>query len=172
MTFRYVGQPRKRVEDRPLVMGAGHYVDDLRFPGTLHLFVVRSPYAHARITRLDMAPARRSSGVVEAVTGEDTRGLGELTANQLLPGMKIAPYPVLVRGVVRAVGEALAAVVAETPAQARDAAELIDVAYEPLPPLAAAPDAAAPGAPVLYPELGTNRAVGKQWRVGDPDAAF
>jgi carbon-monoxide dehydrogenase large subunit len=165
-----IGQPLRRVEDRPLLLGAGRYTDDLRVDGALRACILRSPHAHARVTRLDVTEARRAPGVVDVVTADDTRGLAELAGNPMLPGLKFAPYPVLVSGVVHAVGEPLAAVVADTSAHARDAADLIALELDPLPAVVTLEAAA--GGPALYPELGTNRAGGTGWRVGDVDAAF
>ena len=166
-----IGQPRKRVEDWPLLLGAGRFTDDLRPDGVLHVQVIRSPHAHARVRRLDVSRARQAPGVVDVVTAEDTGALGHLSGNPMLPGIRFAPYPVLVGDIVRAVGEPVAAVVADTAARARDAAEAVTLELEPLPPLVA-PEAAAGDGAVLYPELATNRAVGASWRVGDVDAAF
>ncbi|MBI4637066.1 MAG: xanthine dehydrogenase family protein molybdopterin-binding subunit [Candidatus Rokubacteria bacterium] len=168
----YIGRPLRRVEDPRLLRGAGRFTDDLRLPGMLHVHLVRSPHAHARIVRLDAARARRAPGVVEVVTGDDVRDLGHLGANPIFPAMKVAPHPVLARGVVRAVGEAVAAVVAETACQAQDAAELVEVAWDPLPPLVEPEEALGPGAPALHPELETNRAFTHAWRAGDAAGAF
>jgi carbon-monoxide dehydrogenase large subunit len=91
---------------------------------------------------------------------------------RIVPDMKVPPHPILADGVVCAVGMALAAVVAESPYQARDATELIEVDYEPLPPVVDPEAALAPDAPVLFPDLGTNRSFTHSWRHGDPEAAF
>lgn len=168
----WIGTPRRRVEDRPLLTGAGRYTDDVRFPGILHVHFVRSPHAHARIVRLDVEAARRAPGVVEVATGAHVRELQPLSVNPLFAGMKIARRPMLVSDVVRAVGEPVAAVVAETVAQARDAAESIAVEWEPRPAVVDPPDAARADAPVLHPALGGNRAFTHAWRVGDVAGAF
>jgi aerobic carbon-monoxide dehydrogenase large subunit len=168
----WIGTPRRRVEDRPLLTGAGRYTDDVPLPGTLHVYFLRSPHAHARIARVDVAAARRAPGVVEVATGADVRELKPLSVNELLPGMKIARRPLLVTDVVRAVGEPIAAIVADTPAHARDAADLIQVEWEPRAAVVEPPDAARPDAPVLHPTLGGNRAFTHAWRVGDVAGAF
>ncbi|MBI3637389.1 MAG: xanthine dehydrogenase family protein, partial [Candidatus Rokubacteria bacterium] len=167
----HIGQPRRRVEDRPLLLGAGRFTDDLRLPGTLHVSLVRSVHAHARVAAIDTTAARGAPGVVDVVTGADLAGVGSIGFNPTFPRMKVAPHPALVLGVVRAVGEPVAAVVAETAAQARDAADLVAVAYEPRPPLMA-PEAAVTDGEILHAELGTNRAFSGMWKLGDVAAAF
>ncbi len=167
----YIGRPLPRVEDRPLLVGAGRYVDDLRRPGTVHVRFVRSVHAHARVTRLDTAAARAAPGVIAVVTAADTRGVPSLSINPTFPAMKIPPHPPLAGEVVRAVGEPIAAVVAETRAQADDAAALVDVAYEPLPPVVSVEDAERDEV-ILHEALGTNRAFTGTWRSGDVAAAF
>ncbi len=169
---RYIGRPMKRREDRRLITGGGRYVDDFRPPGLLHVAFLRCPYAHARIRRLDPKAAAAAPGVVAVVTGADVRHLGPPPVNRLFPDMKVPPHPILAEDVVRATGTPVAAVVADTPYRARDAAELIDVAYEPLPAVVDPEAALAPDAPVVFPELQDNRAFRQSWRHGDPDAAF
>jgi carbon-monoxide dehydrogenase large subunit len=169
---RFIGTPMRRVEDRPLLTGRGRYTDDITPPGTLHAYFVRSPYAHARITRLAVDAARRAPGVVAVLTGADVRGLGAPSVNTFFPGTKTAPHPILADGAVHAVGEPVAAIAAETSAQARDAAELVEVEYEPLPALVRPEDALAPGAPILYDAVPDNCAFAHAWKVGDVAAAF
>ncbi len=170
---RVIGRPLRRVEDRPLLTGRGRYTDDLQPPGTVRVHFVRSPYAHARIVRLDVGAARRAPAVVEVLTGADVRHLGAPSVNTFFPGTtRVAPHPILADGVVRAVGEPVAAVAAETAAAARDAAELVEVEYEPRPPLLTAEEALAAGAPALYPGIEGNRAFAHTWRSGDVEAAF
>ncbi|OLC16077.1 MAG: hypothetical protein AUH29_06080 [Candidatus Rokubacteria bacterium 13_1_40CM_69_27] len=168
----WVGASLRRVEDRPLLVGAGRYTDDIRLPGTVHVHFLRSPHAHARIVRLDVAAAQRATGVVEVVTGAHVRELGVLSVNALFPGMKIGRRPLVVADVVRAVGEPIAAVVADEAWRARDAADLIAVDWQPLPAAVDPDDAARPDAPVLHPGLGGNRAFTHAWRVGDVAGAF
>lgn len=171
-TGRFIGTPMRRVEDRPLLTGRGRYTDDITLPGTLHAYFVRSPYAHARITRLDLAATRRAPGVVAVVAGPDVRTLGSPSVNTFFPGTKAAPHPILADGVVHAVGEPVVAIAAETKAQARDAAELVEVDYEPLPPLVTPEDALGASAPTLYPSIAENCAFANTWRAGDVAAAF
>jgi carbon-monoxide dehydrogenase large subunit len=159
------------LEDRPLLVGAGRYTDDVNLPGTLHVHLLRSPHGHARIAGLSLDAARRGPGVVEIVTGGDVREVAPLSVNALFPGMKIARRPLLAIDVVRAVGEPVAAVVADDPRRARDAADLIDIEFEPRPAAVDPADAARSGAPVLHGALGDNRAFTHTWRVGDAAGA-
>ena len=168
----YIGRARKRVEDRRLLTGAGRFVDDIMPPDLLHVAFLRAPYAHARVARLHVEPARRAPGVAAILTGADVRRLGPMPVIRLFPEMRVPPHPILADGLVSAVGTPVAAVAAESRYQAEDALGLVEVEYAPLPPLVEAEAALAPGAPVLFPELGTNRAFGQVWRHGDPAGAF
>ena len=168
----FIGRSMRRREDRALLMGAGRYTDDLALPGLLHVALVRSPYAHARITALDTARAAAAPGVVTVVTGADVRGLGHMPSNRVVPGMKVPPHPLLAEGVAVAVGDAIAAVVADTAYHARDAAELVTVEYEPLAPVPDPDAALAAGAPMVHATLPGNLSFTYRWRTGDADAAF
>src|SRR5438876_3239225 len=159
----HAGHVRRR-EDPRLITGTGGFVDDLKIGECLHVAVVRSPHAHARIRAIDGAAARRVPGVVAVVTGKD---LG--AANEPLP--TFAPHPALgqpcgIRPLatdrVRFVGESVVAVVATDVYRARDAAELVAVDYEPLPALVDVEAALAPGAPLVHEELPGN--VAAEWR--------
>ncbi len=169
---RLIGAPVKRVEDPRFITGAARYVADIRLPGTLYVAFLRSPYASARIRRLDPAPARSLAGVVAVITGEDVVGLGEMPVNRVVEGMRVPPHPLLARDRVRTVGEPVAAVVAETPALARDALDLIEVEYEPGPAVVDPEAALRPEAPLVHPEFGTNVAYTFGREGGDVDAAF
>lgn len=170
---RYVGRPLRRREDERLVRGAGRFVADLQRPGTLHLAVLRSPHAHARIVRVDATGARALSGVHAAVSAAD---LGD----DLQPIPLYVPHPALVaftplplaRGKVRYVGEPVAAVVAESRYLAEDALEAIRVEYEPLPAVVDARSALEPGTPVLHDAHGTNLAARLVVEKGTTDEAF
>ncbi|MGH3326521.1 MAG: xanthine dehydrogenase family protein molybdopterin-binding subunit [Streptomycetales bacterium] len=153
-----------RTEDSRLITGGGNYVDNLREPaleGGLHVTFVRSPIAHARITGYDVAEARKAPGVVAVLTGEDV----DLPPVPVMPELAGAPpvmaQPHLAREVVRYVGEPVAVVVTETRYQGEDAAELVGVDYDPLPPVVDVDDAVR-GGTLLYGEAGTNVV----WRVG------
>jgi aerobic carbon-monoxide dehydrogenase large subunit len=170
----YAGPVVRRREDPRLITGTGQFVDDLRIPGCLHVAILRSTHAHARLRGVDGAAARRAPGVIGVFTGRD---LGR--ANAAMP--TYAPHPALpiVCGTrplaedrVRFVGEPVAAVVATDRYRAEDALEQIGVDYEPLPAVVDVEAALAPGAPVLHEELGGNLAARWSQRVGDPDGAI
>ena len=135
-----LGQPVPRFEDPRLIRGGGRYVDDLALPHMAYGFVLRSPHAHARIRSIDTAAAKAAPGVLLVLTGADWAASGwndlptpgNLKRGGGAPAGKIR-FPALTRDKVRWVGDYVAFVVAETLAQAQDAAELIEVDYEPLP---------------------------------------
>src|SRR5689334_15966311 len=128
----FIGASMLRREDPALITGAGRYVDDFQPAGTLHLALARSPYPHARITSIDVSAAKAVPGVLRVLTGADLPDHLDIRAPSMVPGMKIPPHPVLARESVHAVGTPVAAVVAETAAIARDAANLVEVEYDPL----------------------------------------
>jgi len=152
-----VGQAVRRVEDQRFLQGLGRYVDDITLPGLCHGVTVLSPHAHARIKRIDVSKAKAAPGVLLVLTGADVAAdkLGAFTAH-LMPEDFGAPkghrtfQPVLVSDKVRFAGDRVAFVVAETVTQARDAAELIEVDYEPLPALVNLEDAAKDGATKVW----------------------
>ena len=158
-----VGQPVLRHEDLRLITGQGRYTDDIILPGMAHAFVLRSPVAHARIRRIDPDAARCMAGVLWVASGEEARadGLGDvpctapLTCRDGKPRHD-TPRPVLALGKVRHVGQPVALVVAETLTAARDAAEAVEVEYEPLPAVTQVKDAIAPGAPALFDHIPGN----------------
>ena len=164
-----IGQPVRRKEDFRLLTGRGCYVDDLAPAGLVYAVFLRSHHAHARIVSIDKSAALAAPGVLAVLTGADYRadGLGPIPhAAGLMgpPDLKPRPltapiatiqYP-MPRDRVRFVGEPVAVVVAETLAQAKDAAELVAIDYEPLPAVAQAADAVKPGAPVLWDESPDN----------------
>lgn len=172
---RYIGQPLRRREDRPLLVGRTSYVDDITLPGTVHLAFVRSPHAHARIRSLDASAAAAAPGVLRVLTAADTIHLPRAPVNRVvadLQDLRVPPYPLLAGERVTAVGQPVAAIVATTRAAACDAAELVRVAYEPLPAVVEPQAALAPGAPLVHPELGTNVAYRMRRGQGDVAAAF
>src|SRR5438552_2181959 len=170
-----IGAPVKRREDPELITGTGLYVDDLRATGVLHMFVVRSQHAHARILGVDVARAREADGVVAVLTGKD-----------IVPGLK-APLPVTVWFVpdkkspaqypiatdtVRYLGEPVAIVIGSSKAAAEDAGERIEVRYEPLPAVTDIEPALQKGAPRVHEELGSNLSYDSKVGSGDLEAAF
>ena len=157
MTHEGIGAPVRRVEDPKFLRGLGCFVADIALPGELHGVLVRSPHAHARIRRIDGAAARRAPGVAAVLTGADMAAdkigpMAPLWAIKSADGRPMAEPPrwAMARGTVRHVGEPVAFVVAATPAQARDAAELVQVDYEPLPAVTDATAAMRADAPLLH----------------------
>ena len=172
---RVFGSGIKRREDPRLLTGTARYTADISLPGQLYAAILRSPHGHARIQKMDTAPAKTAPGVVAVFTGADTEGvLGTIPCAWLVPNsdLKTAPYPPLAKGTVRYVGDAVAVVVAESAQQAADAVELIQVDYDPLPVTVDPEQAVKPGAPQLHAEAPNNIAF--HWTVagGDVDAAF
>jgi aerobic carbon-monoxide dehydrogenase large subunit len=165
----------RRSEDGPLLIGRGRFTDDVDLPGQAHAVFVRTPIAHALIRGVDSARALALPGVLAVLTGADARaaGLGEIPPAASFPGrggkpLASAPIPPLAVDRVRYVGEAVAVAIAETPAQAADAAAAVALDLEPLP---AAPDALAalaPGAPAIWPDAPGN--VAFDWTDGDAAA--
>jgi aerobic carbon-monoxide dehydrogenase large subunit len=168
----YVGRPLKRTEDPRLITGRGQYVEDIKLPGLAHLAFLRSPHAHARVTALRTDAARRAPGVVRVVTARDLGPLRPLPFMAMLPGLKQVQCPYLAEAVVDSTGVPVAVVVAESASLARDAAELIEVEYEPLPPVADPERGLEPGASLAHAELGTNQAFSWTLKGGDVDGAF
>ena len=148
-----LGNSVLRREDPTLITGAGKYFDDLAFDGLLHVHFVRSPIAHGTITRIDTSGAENMPGVRKVYTHENI-GLPDFQAFEMMPAT--LNRPPLARGTVRFVGDIVAAVVADTKAAAVDAGEAIVVDYQSLPVVINALDAAAPNAPLLFPEHGSN----------------
>src|ERR1700693_4761708 len=167
----WVGQSVRRKEESRLVQGKGIFVDDVRQPGMLHMKLVRAPVPHAVIERVDVSRAAASPGVVCTLTGEEIAKLVtpfiEIGPD---PGAKIQDYPMAVKK-VRYQGEPVAAVVAETPQAAEDAAELVEVDYQSLPPVIDSADAASDKV-LLHDEAGTNRLWQGVFEYGDVAKAF
>ncbi len=155
---KFVGERIKRREDPRLITGLGTYVDDVRIPGMLSAIIVRSPHAHAKINSIDLSAARKAPGVVAVMSGDDLKDkIGSLPC--VAPAEHIPFHPVLALGKVRYVGEPVAVVVAVDAYRAQDAADLIEVDYDPLDAVVDPEKATAPGAPVIHEEFGTNVAL-------------
>ena len=178
--FEGIGARVQRVEDRRLLTGGGRYVDDVMLPGMCHGVIVPSPHAHARILSIDTAAAVQAPGVICVLTGADAQADG-------VKGMPAFAYPkdwggpesyktlwpILVKDRVRCVGDRVAFVVAETPRQARDAADLVMVNYEPLPANADAAIAMAPDTPRVWDDCVKNACfILKEGDSAATDAAF
>lgn len=151
-------------------MGCARYVDDIRLPEMLHLAVVRSPHAHARILGIDLAPAREVAGVAAVLGPADVEG--ELPVLFLPPGQRQHSYPLLPRDKVRYAGEPVAVVAAPDRYTAEDGAARVQVVYEPLAAVVDVDAAMAPGAPRLYEDWPDNLVSWRDVVTGDPDAAF
>ena len=166
------GASIKRREDPRLITGRGTYVDDIKMVGMLNIVLVRSPYAHANITSIDTSAASAVDGVVAVYTGEDlAEQLGSLPCGWVVPDTIEVPHPPLAIGKVRCVGDAVVAIVANSPDAAVDAAALVDVGYDVLPAAVNAEAATKDGAPQVHDDAPNN--VGFEWEVGggDVDAA-
>ena len=180
MTKFGIAQPVRRVEDPRLLVGSGHYTDDITLPGTLHAVVLGSPHANAAMTGLDIADAAVMPGVVAVYTSKDleadnigTRPCAVPLKNRDGTPRKAPPFPVLAAGQVRFVGDAVAFVVADTEDHARDAAEAIAVDYDVLSSCTDLATALDPGEPQVWPDAPGNTCF--DWDVGDKakvDALF
>ena len=164
------GQALRRKEDDPLVRGQGCYVADVAPATTLHAVVVRSPHAHARFVILDVERVRAMPGVRLVLTAPDIADLGPMPCPGTIPevDIPIPPYPVLAGEVVRHVGDAVAFVVADTLAQAKDAADAFAIDWQPLPHVIGARAALKAGAPQVWEDLPGNLAF--ELSLGDADA--
>src|SRR5258706_3678919 len=175
-----MGDAPKRREDQRFLTGCGQYLDDLPFDNLAQAVILRSPHAHARVGRIDAAAALAAPGVRAVLTASDATADGlqplrrTVEANpQTGEAFGFAPQPLLALDTVRYVGEPVAVIVADTRAQALDAAELVAVDYAALPAVTTAAAARAPGAPELAAEVPGNLIF--EWRTGDAaavDAAF
>jgi carbon-monoxide dehydrogenase large subunit len=164
-----------RVEDLRFITGRGRYTDDIVRPGQAYAHIVRSTVAHGVIRRIDVSQARAAPGVAGVFVGADLRadGIGDLPCGWVTTNIDgrpqfTPPHPVIAVDRVRHVGEPLAVVIAETPLQAKDAAELIEVEIDELPAVAGIERALAPGAPQIWSE--TPRNVAFHWQIGDAEA--
>jgi CO/xanthine dehydrogenase Mo-binding subunit len=166
------GQSVRRKEDKRLLEGEGVFVDDVKRHGMGYLHFVRSPYAHAHITRVDVSAAEAVDGVYGTLTGEEVAALTEpFFQISSAPGANIKDFSLAV-GKVRYVGEPVVAVVAETRELARDASELVEVDYEPLSAVVDARNAQDSDAPVLHDDADGNLMWAGLYSWGDLDAAF
>ncbi|MDO9285042.1 MAG: xanthine dehydrogenase family protein molybdopterin-binding subunit [Aquabacterium sp.] len=167
----FIGQSVQRREDSRFLTGKGEYTDDITLPGQSHAYFLRSPYAHAKITRLNVDAAAKAPGVLGIFTGEHFKAVGGLPCGWLINSLDGAPmkepkHPVLADGKVRYVGDRVALVVADTYDQAKAAAELIEVDYDELKPVVDALTAPQAGSAV-HDEAPDNRVY--QWGIGDKD---
>lgn len=179
-----IGKSVPRREDARLLTGRGRYADDFSLPDQVYAHVLRSPHAHARIAGIEVTAALAAPGVLAVLTGADAvaDGIGPIPHSPVPTNPHevplksrdgspffLAPHPVLALDAARYVGEPVALVVAETPAEAADAAELVEVAYRSLPAVARSLDALAQAAPVLWPQHESNLCIDSE--AGDRAAA-
>lgn len=180
MSATGIGAPVRRKEDHRFITGKGQYTDDINRAGQAYAVFVRSPHAHAHIKRIDTSAAQRSPGCLAVFTGDDIAKdkVGNLFCGWTITSkdgspMKPGTHPVLAQGKVRYAGDHVALVVAETLAQAKDAAEAVTVDYEVLPAVADVAAAQNPGQPQVQADAPSNTVY--QWHLGDKaavDAAF
>ena len=180
---RLFGKSIKRREDPRFISGRGQYVDDIKLPGMTYAAFVRSPHAHARIKGVDVSAAKSHPGVVAVFTGKDMAGVNslpcgwDLRKEKGIPGvvqdLAIVPHMPLTSDVARHVGDPVAVVIADSRAAAEDAAEKVNVSWEPLPSVTGTDKASASGAPKIH-DVPTGN-VAFKWALGDAaatDAAF
>src|SRR5574341_2536601 len=170
---KLVGARIKRREDPRLVRGLGRYVDDIQLPNTLHVAILRSPYAHARIRAIRAEEALKQPGVVAVITGSDIRDeIGLVPVASENPTLRVPKHYVLAVDEARFVGEGVAAVAAEDRYTARDALDLIEVDYEPLPVVSDPEKALEPGSAVVHSEWKDNVAFRWTLKQGNMTKAF
>src|SRR5262247_3078635 len=182
-TERLFGKSIKRREDPRFITGRGRYVDDLKLPGMTYAAFVRSPHSHARIRSIDVSPAKAHPGVVAVFTGKDMTGVNSLPCGwdlrkaKNIPGvvqdLTMVPHMPLTSDAARHVGDPVAVVIADSQEAAVDAAEKVQIDWEPLPAAAVTEKAAQAGAPQIHADAPGN--VAFKWEIGDPnttDAAF
>jgi 2-furoyl-CoA dehydrogenase large subunit len=168
---KWVGQALERTEDRMLLTTGGHFIDDLTLSGVAHAAYVRSPYARAKIRHIDTSGALAHPGVYAVIIGEDV-------AQSTRPQRGRVPLPnsprvyAIAYEQVRYVGEPVVGIAAVDRATAEDAADLVHVEYEPLPPILDAEQALEPGAPLVFEEIGSNVLWHNTFPYGDVEAAF
>ncbi|WP_235297771.1 xanthine dehydrogenase family protein molybdopterin-binding subunit [Portibacter marinus] len=167
----FIGKSIKRVEDKRFITGKGKYTDDIKLVGMTHAHMVRSPYAHARVTKIDTQAAKDHEGVVAVFVGSDIEGIAGVPTGWQVnfkngDTMKEPPHPLLIRDNVRHVGDAIAVVIAETKEIARDAADLVEVEYDVLDAVSDPKEAVKEGAPQVHPDAPNN--ICFDWALGNP----
>ena len=171
---KMIGASIKRKEDPRLITGQGKFTDDVYPRGAVHMAVLRSPHAHARILNIDASKAKAHPGVVAVITGEElnARCLSTFRLFGVREGMNARSRWPMAGDVARYLGEPVAAVVATSVGAAWDATELIDVSYEPLPVVVDMEQGMQGDSPLVHPDLGTNIAVHFSNEAGDVTTAF
>jgi 2-furoyl-CoA dehydrogenase large subunit len=169
---KWVGTRVPRKEDRRLLTGQGTYSDDLGLPGMVHAAIVRSPYPHARIVGIDANRALATLGVLAVISGDEVAAVGSPFGNLLAPPYdQVEDYGIAV-GKVRYVGEPIAVVVAEDKYLAQDAAELVEVEYEPLEAVLSGEDGLRQDAPLVHENVPSNALWHRRFTYGDVEGAF
>ncbi len=175
MSATGIGAAVRRKEDFRFITGKGQYTDDINRPGQTYIYFVRSPHAHAKIRKIDSAEASKMPGVVAVLTGADLANdkIGNLICGWAITSkdgspMKMSAHPAIANTKANHVGDAVAVVIAETLAQAKDAGEKVKVDYEVLPAVADPAKAQAPGAPLIH-DVAPNNTI-YQWHLGDQKA--
>ena len=172
MSNKFIGQSVLRTEDKRFTTGKGRYTDDIKLVGMTYAYILRSPYAHARIKSIDTSAAKAMKGVVAVFIGEDVAGFGVPCGWQVNSKngdtMREPPHQLLVRDKARHAGDGVAMIIAETREIAVDASEAIIIDYEVLGASVDAYKATLPGAPLVHDELGTN--ISFDWEIGNPKA--
>lgn len=169
----YIGKAVKRVEDKRFVTGKGHYTDDIVLPNMAYAYIIRSPYAHAKILSIDSSAATAKEGVIAVFTGKEfaDAGIAGVPCGWQVnfkngDTMKEPPHPILAADKVRHMGDAVAVVIAESLPVARDAADLVDIDYDELPAVVNAKAATEKGAPLVHDDAPNNLCF--DWELGNP----
>jgi carbon-monoxide dehydrogenase large subunit len=175
MNVTGIGAAVRRKEDQRFITGKGHFTDDVNRPGQVHAFFIRSPHAHARIGSIDSTAAAASPGVIAVLTGAELAAdkIGSLICGWMIHSkdgspMKMAPHPAIANGKACYVGDPVAVIIAETLAQAKDAAEKVNVDYQVLPAVTDPAKAQAGGATQIH-EMAPGNTI-YQWHLGDAKA--
>jgi len=170
---KYIGQRIIRREDARFLTGRTSYLDDVRLPRMVHAAFVRSPHAHADVTRIDVARATAAAGCAGVLTSEEAvRVTQPIRCDSTFPEWKGTAFPILAWPRVRFTGEAVVIVAAADRYAAEDLAELIDVEYRPRTPVVDVERAAEPGGPIIHDEWGDNLFIDRRAKLGDVDGAF
>lgn len=169
----YIGKAVKRVEDKRFVTGKGRYTDDIVLPNMAYAYIIRSPYAHAKIVSIDSSAATKAEGVVAVYTGKHIAdaGIAGVPCGWQVnfkngDTMKEPPHPLLAIDKVRHMGDAVAVVIADSLSIARDAADLVEIEYEELPAVVNAKKATEKGAPLVHEDAPNNLCF--DWELGNP----
>ncbi|MBV8818434.1 MAG: xanthine dehydrogenase family protein molybdopterin-binding subunit, partial [Acidobacteriaceae bacterium] len=171
-TETLIGKAIRRQEDPRLITGSATYVDDIQMPGMHHACILRSPHGAAKIKSLDVSAAANHPGVAAVFTGKDIDKVAPVPCGASLPGLRVPPHHILAQDRVYFVGHPVAVVVATDKYIARDAVDLIEVEWEPLPAVTDPEKAIAAGAPAVHPEWPDNVAFNYHQEGGDVDKAF